>query len=190
MLNVYIVIATIVTVFVSAGHWFWHGNYHKNNKFRTLLTVITTLVSITFVSGVFFQILAYNKQKANEQIDRYNQLSKTFLDDIMYIFIRHPEIDYYYNDLMGKKLIDENTKRNYAIEHKISMLIFSKMAKFAIVSQQTNDTDVTDKMQGWMGHVFNTFIQSPTLQHYWINEYKPKLSGPASRLYMETHYNL
>lgn len=190
MVNVYIFITAITLLFIGAGYWFWNGNYHRNNKFRTLLTVITTLASITFVSGVFFQILSYNKQKANEQIDYYNQLSKMFLDDILEMFITHPEMNYYYNELMGKKLIDENTKRNYALEHKISMLIFSKLAKFAIVSQQSQDKDVTKKIEGWMGHIFDTFIKSPTLQYYWINEYKPKLSGPASKLYMETYYKL
>lgn len=39
-----------------------------------------------------------------------------------------------------KKLIDK-TKRNYTKEHAISMLIFSKSAKFAIFeSESTNET--------------------------------------------------
>ena len=188
--SVFIIVAMVILLFIGVVYWFWYGNYYKNLKFMTLLTVLTTLTSIIFVSAAFFQVVSYYTTKANEEIDHYNALSKAFLDDTLELFIDHPEMNYYYQDLMGKKLIDKNTKRNYSLEHQISMLIFSRLAKFAIFAQQTHDKTISDKIQNWLGHVFNTFIQSPTLQSYWIHEYKPKLSGPASRLYMEEHYNL
>ena len=177
-------------MFAIALYWFWRGNYHRNVKFRTLLTLITTLSSVGFVSAVFFQAINYYKEKSNEEIDHYNGLSKAFLDDTLELFINHPDMNYYYLDLMGKKAIDKNTKRNYALEHQISMLIFSRLAKFAIFTQQTYDKEISAKINNWLGHVFSTFIKSPTLQHYWINEYKPKLSGPESRTYMKENYNM
>jgi hypothetical protein len=143
-----------------------------------------------FSSAIIIQVLNYNNQKANEEIDRYNGLSKVFLDDILETFMKHPEMNYYYDELVGVKTIDKNTKRNYVLENQISMLIFSKLAKFAIFAQQTHDKDISKKIENWMGHVADTFMKSPTLKHYWINEYKPKLSGPASRTYMEEHFNL
>jgi hypothetical protein len=183
------IVVTICALVIILYH-FWRGTYYRNNKFKILLTLITTVTSIMFSSAIIIQVLNYNNQKANEEIDRYNGLSKVFLDDILETFMKHPEMNYYYDELVGVKTIDKNTKRNYVLENQISMLIFSKLAKFAIFAQQTHDKDISKKIENWMGHVADTFMKSPTLKHYWINEYKPKLSGPASRTYMEEHFNL
>jgi|688.fasta_scaffold359322_2 hypothetical protein len=188
--SVRITIIVSIIILVTILYHFWTGNYYRNNKFKILLTLITTFTSIMFSSAVIVQVLNYNNQKANEEIDRYNSLSKVFLDDILDIFMKHPEMNYYYNELVGLQTIDNNTKRNYVLENQISMLIFSKLAKFAIFAQETHDKDISKKIENWMGHVADTFMKSPTLKYYWINEYKPKLSGPASRTYMEKHFNL
>ena len=188
--SVIITIIISIILFILTILHFWKGNYYRNNKFKILLTVITTFTSIMFSAAIIVQVLSYHNQKANEEIDRYNSLSKIFLDDILEIFIDHPEVNYYYNELVGIQEIDKNTKRNYVLENQISMLIFSKLAKFAIFAQQATDKEVTIKIEKWMGHVAETFMKSPTLRYYWINEYKPKLSGPASRTYMEKHFKL
>ena len=188
--SVIITIIISIILFILTILHFWKGNYYRNNKFKILLTLITTFTSIMFSSAVIVQVLNYNNQKANEEIDRYNSLSKVFLDDILDTFMKNPEMNYYYNELVGVNTIDKNTKRNYVLENQISMLIFSKLAKFAIFAQETHDKDISKKIENWMGHVAETFMKSPTLKYYWINEYKPKLSGPASRTYMEKHFNL
>jgi hypothetical protein len=188
--SIIITIVISIIFFILTIIHFWKGNYYRNNKFKILLTVITTFTSIMFSSAIIVQVLNYHNQKANEEIDRYNSLSKVFLDDTLDIFIKNPEMNYYYNELVGIQEIDKNTKRNYVLENQISMLIFSKLAKFAIFAQQATDKEVTIKIENWMGHVADTFMKSPTLRYYWINEYKPKLSGPASRAYMEKHFKL
>jgi len=127
---------------------------------------------------------------SKDEIDHYNNLSKIFLDDTIDLFIEHPEMNYYYEDLMGIRRIDDNTKRNIVLENQISMLIFSRLAKFAIFIQQSNDKALSSKIENWLGHVTHTFMKSPTLRNYWITEYKPKLSGPASRKYMEDNFKL
>jgi hypothetical protein len=188
--SVRIAIIISIIILVAILYHFWTGNYYRNNKFKILLTLITTFTSIMFSSAVIVQVLNYNNQKVNEEIDRYNSLSKVFLDDILDTFMKHPEMNYYYNELVGLQTIDNNTKRNYVLENQISMLIFSKLAKFAIFAQETQDKDISKKIENWMGHVADTFMKSPTLKYYWTNEYKPKLSGPASRAYMEKNFNL
>ena len=188
--SVIIIIVISIILFILTIFHFCTGSYYRNDKFKILLTVITTFTSIMFSAAIIVQVLSYHNQKANEEIDRYNSLSKIFLDDILEIFIDHPEVNYYYNELVGIQTIDKNTKRNYVLENQISMLIFSKLAKFAIFAQQAHDKEVTIKIENWMGHVADTFMKSPTLRYYWINEYKPKLSGPASRTYMEKHFKL
>jgi len=96
----------------------------------------------------------------------------------------------YANQKFDIKPIDENTKRNIILEKQISMLIFSRLAKFAAYLQAEDDEAARNKVGKWMNHITETFMKSDTLRHYWITEYKPKLSGPATINYMKEHFNL
>jgi small subunit ribosomal protein S16 len=48
----------------------------------------------------------------------------------------------------------------------------------------------SEKIQKWLGHIFDTMMKSQILRDNWTNEYKPKLSGPATQKYMKLHYDL
>jgi hypothetical protein len=190
VVNVYYFLISLLILISGLISHYWFGNYYNKSKFKVFLPFISTVTSILFSTAIIIQVINYNSQKAQAEIDHYNSLSKIFLDDTIELFIQHPEMNYYYNDLMGIKLIDNNTKRNILLENQISMLIFSRLAKFAIFVQTTDDHDTSSKIQNWMGHVAKTFMKSPTLRNYWINEYKPKLAGPASKQYMKDNFNL
>lgn len=189
-LNIHIIIGMIVIFALALIMHFWAGHYYRNNKFKTFLTLVTTITSILFSSAIIIQVFNYNHQRSAEEIEKYSELSKIFLDDTITLFIENPEMNYYYEDLLGIKMIDQNTKRNIILENQISMLIFSRLAKFAVFIQQADDPEITKKIDNWLGHIARTFMKSDTLKNYWINEYKPKLSGPASRQYMKDNFNL
>lgn len=189
-MDISFIIASCTMVCVALLYVYWNGPYHKNDKFKVLLTVISTITGIMFGSAVVFQLIGYNTQVADAEINDYNELSKEFLDTVLDTFVQHPEMNYYYNDINGIKLIDKNTKRNYVLEHQISMMIFSKLAKFANFTQQIDDQVVSANIEAWMGHVIGTFIKSPTLRYYWTNHYKPNLSGPIIIKYMEDNFKL
>ena len=135
--SVIIIIVISIILFILTILHFWKGNYYRNNKFKILLTVITTFTSIMFSAAIIVQVLSYHNQKTNEEIDRYNSLSKIFLDDILEIFMDHPEVNYYYNELVGIQEIDKNTKRNYVLENQ-----FLSRTKTPIFSFLTDIKDV------------------------------------------------
>jgi hypothetical protein len=189
-LNVNIIISVTIFLVLSLIMHFWAGHYYKNTKFKTFLTLVTTITSIIFSAAIMIQVINYNNSRDQEEILKHAELSKMFLDDIITLFIDHPEMNYYYNEIIGIKNIDQNTKRNLVLENQMSMLIFSKIAKFAMFIQETDDPEITKITEKWLGHVTKTFMNSNTLRNYWSNEYKPKLSGPAAKKYMKDHYNL
>jgi hypothetical protein len=188
--NIYMISGIILFLVIISIMHFWSSNYYKNNKFKTFLTFVTTITSILFSTAIIIQVFNFNHTKDNEEIIKYNETSKILLDDTIHLFIEHPEMNYYYNDLLGIKKIDQNTKRNLVLENQISMLIFARIAKFAMVVNESDDEEITKKLNIWMGHVIETFMKSDTFRNYWINEYKPKLSGPAARIYMKKYFNL
>ena len=162
------------------------------DKFKIILTIISTIASVVFGSAVVLQVLNFTNQKKTEEIEYYSKLSKEFLDDLLMIFLSSHRSDmvYFYNDLFQVDKINSKTKRNLNKEHMISTLIFSKLAKFAIFSTETTNYDAKIKVQKWIGHIINTMMESDVLREFWIDEYKPKLSGPATQAYMKTHYKL
>ena len=162
------------------------------DKFKIILTIISTIASVVFGSAVVLQVLNFTNQKKTEEIEYYSKLSKEFLDDILMIFLssHHSDMVYFYNDLFQVDKINSKTKRNLNKEHMISTLIFSKLAKFAIFSTETTNYDAKIKVQKWIGHIINTMMESDVLREFWIDEYKPKMSGPATQAYMKEHYKL
>jgi len=186
---VFITITYIIYTFKTSAHIF-HKDGALTDKFKIILTIISTIASVVFGSAVVLQVLNYSNQKKIEEIQSYSNLSKEFLDDILIFFLNNPDMTYYYNDLFQIEKITSETKRNLKKEHMISMLIYSKLAKFAIFYLETTNVEAKIKVEKWIGHIIQTMMSSETLRYYWINEYKPKLSGPASQAYMKKHFNL
>jgi len=186
-------IVIIVTIYIIYNFWSLYSvlkNEFEMNKFNTILTIISTIASVVFGSAVVLQVINYNNQRKLEEIDYYSKLSREFLDDILQIFLNNMDMGYFYEDLFGIKSITDKTKRDKIKEHIISMLIFSKSAKFAIFDLSSTNQAAKDKVHKWLGHVLNTLMKSKVLREYWTDEYKPKLSGPATQTYYKKYFNL
>lgn len=187
-INTIIIILILVITYVYMQHW--TTSIYTNKQYLSFISLIQASTGVILAFAITLQVLNYRISYANEIKNNYNELSKIFFDDILLLFMNNSDMTYYYNDLTGIKKIDENTKRNIAKEHTISMLIFSKMAKFAITIDETHNSDAAQKVHLWLGHIYDTYMKSPTFRYYWIHEYKPKFSGPASRKYMMKYYGL
>ena len=191
------VITLVLVVICYILYTFWAHVYVVRNgdvmdKFKTILTIISTIASVIFGSAVVLQVLNFSNQRKIEEIESYSKLSKEFLDDIILLFLNKDNHDmvYFYNELFQVDKINSKTKRNLNKEHMISMLLFSKCAKFAIFDSETTNYAAKIKVQKWIGHIVNTFMKSDILKEYWTDEYKPKLSGPATQKYMKEHFNI
>ena len=180
-----------ILLFIFFIHHFWQHTYYSSSQFQIFLTYMTMISTVIFSVAFVFQIVGYQKAQAEETIKTYSDISSVFFDDILKLFIEHPDMNYYYNELVGLEKISPGTKRNRTLEHEISMLIFSRLAKFTIYYQETSDKAHSEKIYGWVTHIMDTYLEnSPTLRHYWTHEYKPKLSGPSSRKFMAEKYKL
>lgn len=198
--NIVFFVVVFVILYILYSFWSYFYIYDipvekqtiVNEKFKTILTIISTIASVVFGSAVVLQVLNFTNQRKTEEIEYYSKLSKEFLDDILMIFLssHHSDMGYFYNDLFQIDKINSKTKRNINKEHMISTLIFSKLAKFAIFSTETTNYDAKIKVQKWIGHIIDTMMESDVLREFWTDEYKPKLSGPATQGYMKEHYKI
>ena len=191
----YLVLFIVFSIITFIVYEFWSSvilikNKISHENFKIILTIISTIASVVFGSAVVIQVVNYANQKKMEEVEYYSKLSKEFFDDLLLIFLNNPDMNYYYEDLFQIKKIDSETRRNLVKEHIISMLIFSKCAKFAIYIYGTSNETSKIKVEKWLGHIFDTMMKSEILRQYWIEQYKPNLSGPATQRYMAENYNL
>ena len=191
----YLVVLTVLIIILIIVYLFWSyvitiKNTLSHDRFKIILTIISTIASVVFGSAVVLQVLNFANQRKIEEINYYSDLSKNFLDDLLELFLNNVDMFYYYEDLFQINKITNKTKRNITKEHIFSMLIFSKCAKFAIFEFESSNEEAKIKVQKWLGHIFDTMMKSDILREYWTNEYKPKLSGPATQKYMKLHFSL
>ena len=187
-----ILIYFIISIVFLFSYLYYHNfvKVKKEENFKVFLTFVSTIFAVIFSSAILVQAISFNNSQKNEIITNYNNLSEKFFDEIIKYFSENPDMNYYYNDLFDIEPINNNVNRNFEKEHQISMLIFSKMAKFAVYVEKSNNVESKRMVEDWLGHIFQTFMKSPTLRYYWINYYKPDFSGPASRKYMEFYYKI
>ena len=128
-------LVTGIIAFIIFEFWSYmsiSGEVVAHEKYRIILTIISTIASVVFGSAVVLQVLNFTNQRKTEEIEYYSKLSKEFFDELLLLFLSNSDMGYFYDDLFQIKQITSKTKRNLTKEHIISMLIFSKAAKFAI----------------------------------------------------------
>lgn len=187
MIITVILIAIIISFVVF--HFMKH-NYYRHKKFFIFLTLLGTISSIMLAVSVMFQFWKFNSDNQEKVILQYGEHSKQFLDEILILFMNHPELNYYYNDLTGTKKIDEFTKRNITLEKEITVIMFGKFAKTTVYIQKSANKEEVNYVEAWMKHILDTYMKSDTFKNHYIDEYKPKFSGPSMRKYMKDNYNL
>jgi hypothetical protein len=190
MINIIIFVLIFISIITFLVYHYWTHNYHSKSKFQTFLIYIYTIATIILSLAIIFSILNYNDTKKEENVTNYTNISNKFFTEVIKQFMDTDDIDYFYDEIMDIKKIDKNTKRNITKEHQICMFIFSKLAIFLIYVLETNDIKHSEKLNQWITHVMNTYMKSEIFRNYWIYEYKPKLSGYATRQYMAKTYGL
>ena len=168
---------------------YWKSRLYTKQRFKIMLPVVTTITSTLLAIAVIFQVVNFNHQNILEEVSQYNALSKLFIDDNTQMFIDHPEMNYYYNDLMGIKPIDSNTTRNFDLERQFSVLIFARMAKTAKYLQSTDNEVMNEGTETYLKRTMDLYTRSPTFRNYYTNCYK-QIAGPAGRQYMLKNYKL
>ena len=167
----------------------WRKAQESSDSFRTFLTLVTTVATVVLAVAIIFQIVNYRNAQREITIKAYSDLSHLFVDDILQLFVQFPKMDYFYNELLGLKKITLKTARNLTLEHKISMLIFARLAKFTIFKQESPDSEHVAKISTWIGHVMDTYLKSDIFKSYW-EDYKEKLAGPSTIAFMKEKYKL
>jgi len=160
---------------------------YKNLKFKRYIEIITSIATFILALGVLFQIIAFKQQEHKTTIQTLNNFTNNFTNDIILLFIQHPEIDYFYQELFFNKPIPQNTKRNIVLEQQISMDIFTKsVGQIVVINQYDNYQNIKTTLIKILGN----FFKSPSFKYYYTDCYKPVLAGPIIITFMQENFGL
>lgn len=190
-----IVLAIIVTsfllfFFISLTLHYWSHKYYKTAQFQTFGPYINGMAATLICFGIIFQVVQWEESEILHRVDGLSQLTVEFLQPIIEIFIDHPEMNYFYNDLLGIKHINKHTRRKINLENQISMLIFSKLIVPAMYVDPQYDLDHTNYTRVALKKTMDTFTKSKVFVSYWTNIFKPKFAGEVTLNYMKNNYGL
>ena len=88
----YLVVLVVSCIIAYIIYQFWNymsvaENIRATDKYRIILTIISTIASVVFGSAVVLQVLNFANQRKTEEIEYYSKLSKDFFDDLLTLFL-------------------------------------------------------------------------------------------------------
>jgi len=160
---------------------------YKNLKFKRYIEIVSCIATFVLALGVLFQIIAFKQQEHKTTIQTLNNFSNDFTNYIIQLFIQHPEMDYFYQELFFNKPVPQNVKRNIILEQQISMNIFSKsIEQIVVINQYDNYQNIKTTLIKILGN----FFKSPSFKYYYTDCYKPVLGGTTIITFMKENFGL
>ena len=92
-----------------------NDKFYKSAKFRTYISVSMFIATFILAVGVLFQIITYKSTQYKITIQSFTNFSKDFINDILILFIQHPQMNYFYRELFFNQ-VTENIHRNIELE--------------------------------------------------------------------------
>ena len=171
---------------------FFASNLHKKDKFKSYIKFLGGMVILFTVLSISLQAQSSKEKTATDSVIFFKNLTKELLDDTFKIFIKHKEVNYYYNQLM--KLNNKTPQIRYKeLESQISMIILSRAASvlyFIKVNreQATIDKKSIDDLEERFLRILDTFFQSEIFREHW-RTYERTICGKTLRDYIRQNFS-
>jgi len=186
MLQQLLAISAIILLSV----FYWRSNLHTSVKFTVYIKV---LIAILTLYAIFIAFQFHNDQVIQDETVSFEKLSSSFYDDVVELFIKHPEMNYYYKELMNLPTHNNRpVKRNILLENKISMLIFSKLSnivQYTIKSESESTVNTLNLLECKTLNILNIYFKSKIFRDNW-KIYKERIACDAFKEFIQDKYNL
>jgi hypothetical protein len=179
ILSILIIIFTVIIYF--------NYDMHKNNKFMNFWPILVGFATFFFAYGTYISMLSNNE----ELLYKKNKFNQELLEQIFNynidLFMKYPELDYYYAQLYGFNY-NKSYTRNIILENQISFLILNNMVKFIFTFNNNSFTNI-EIIKNKFNIIIKKFLQSPIfLENY--NLYKKNYGLDLFKTYMKDNFNL
>lgn len=187
----FLFIISIIIIFLV-----WHSNLHRSAKYRSLLNLITALTILFTSFAIIIQLYTFNATQSDTEIQFYETLFKSLIDDTITYFENNPKMTYYYNEIFKPLNYNKDNptppkKRLYAQEQQITYTILQELA--TIVYYISNDKTITSaelySIKSKLNNFINNLVDSPIfIENY--EHFKPEIYSVTLRNYLQQNFNI
>lgn len=187
-----IIIYIFLVILILSLIIFYFTPLHRYDKFVVALRLITAFTILFSVLAIVTNVRFHSEHSTNMQLNNFSELMDKLLDENVKIFFAHPEMNYFYDQLMGIRYYTPST-RNKHFENQISMLIYSRAASVIYYIQLNRNRDgykeAVKVLEGRFNDVMKTFLKSPIFRENWPI-YKNRLAGEPIKIYFAKNLNM
>lgn len=188
--NVEIVIYGLIIFTIISFIFYWKGNYHKSDKFKVFFSALGGIAVVFGIFALIIQGLSFKENIKSKNVEFFDNLTKSFVHDILHLFIDNQDMNYYYEDIMGINPINSNTIRNLTKENEISMLIYTKASSIIYYIETEKNNEITNEIQKSFNNTMYRYLNnSPTFKNYW-KLYNENLGGYQIQMYFKKYFGL
>lgn len=171
-LYIFLVINIILIVIL----YFVNNFLFKKINYQVFIKLMTAYATVVLALGVGIQIITYNIQKANEKIKIIDLFRNNYIINIIELFMKYPEMEYFYNELVLNK-IDKNAKRNITLENQICLIIIIKTIEQINSFNIYKNLGKKDETKKVLINFISQFFKSPIFRNYYYNIYLKNISN-------------
>ena len=191
LINLILFILLIFTIVITT-YLLRSNTLHKNHKFNVFLQLLSSLGALALGATLILSIVSQKETSAMQAIQNFDSLYQKFTETLE-IFMEHPEMNYYYNDIFGLKHLNYGIhyKRNLALENQITTKIFNTMTSF-IYYNSVNDYKPTvnsSVIHKRMKKILDLHVKSKIFLDNW-EIYKKTLATSMLIEYMKHNYKI
>ena len=193
MFNIYYVIYILFIISILIIVFVLNSNIHKNEKYKSLLQLLTALTILFTSFAIVLQIYTFNAGQTIEQIKIYEQIFDDLFEEITTYFETYPKMNYYYDQMFHPLNYKNKTivTRQYTEEQQVTSSILQKIASIIYfvendktLNQQDKD-EITDKLDQFI----TSMVKSQIFLENYNNLKKTFISIPLKN-YMQEHFNI
>ena len=160
---------------------------YANKQFISYIYIITALSTLLVALGIIYQASTFNDQRNEGRIRLYLTYPKKMLEEINELFLEHPDMNYYYNELFYGQPV--HVQRHVMLESKINFSILTKIMEQVSVLHYTEDLD-SSVFKDSLNKIISVFFKSDTFGHYYVHRFKKQLANKYLKSYVHTHFGL
>ena len=193
MLDIYYVVYILFTISILIIIFVLNTNIHKNEKYKSLLQLLTAITILFTSFAIVLQIYTFNASQATTQITIYEQIFDDLFEEITTYFETYPKMNYYYDQMFHPLNYNNKTivTRYYTEEQQVTSSILQKIASIVYFVENDNtlspkdENEITEKLDKFI----TSMIKSPIfLENY--NNLRKTFISIALKNYMKEHYNI
>ena len=193
MLDIYYVVYILFIISILIIVLVLNSNIHKNEKYKSLLQLLTALTILFTSFAIVLQIYTFNASQATTQITIYEQIFDDLFEEITTYFETYPKMNYYYDQMFHPLNYKNKTivTRQYTEEQQVTSSILQKIASIVYFIENDNtlspkdENEITEKLDKFI----TSMIKSPIfLENY--NNLRKTFISITLKNYMKEHYNI